>query len=368
MRSELTDIDSVEGDYIVEDELNFPDGCKCDCKDDEVNLDVDDEETSCQPHSTHTCPICLSENHVSSARKSLCASDASAAPCEFNHNQHDVPVFQLSCGHSYCLPCLLGYIRSKLMEGKLQISCCNFDLGVPEGLHICDTDITDSELLQLVDFEPLVNSYVTGNGFCTSGGCYDTKSSLKEKYHKLQFDKLHGKDSVRRCPQCDEPHLFDAEKMKLYDTNVRVPIQSRSSTISNESSSSESSYIDTRAILERFLDVIRGRRNSIQTADAEETKQGELDIEEAADVEPNHSTNNSMLSVQEKPMTTCQKCLTEFCYFHSNAHPSLTCEQYNERTSELDRVNVEYAHESLHSKQCPVCGILVSKEGGCNQV
>ena len=70
------------------------------------------------------------------------------------------------------------------------------------------------------------------------------------------------------------------------------------------------------------------------------------------------------------PCVTCPTCTTNFCYFHSNAHAFGTsaCIAYHTNSIESDRINLEYASQTLHAKSCPTCGIAVSKEGGCNQM
>ena len=70
------------------------------------------------------------------------------------------------------------------------------------------------------------------------------------------------------------------------------------------------------------------------------------------------------------PCVTCSTCTTNFCYFHSNAHAFGTsaCITYHTNSIESDRINLEFASQTLHAKSCPTCGIAVSKEGGCNQM
>ena len=391
----------------------------------------------CGPLSSSTCPICLSENQIlpyenyaviqyesnnyvsaggnvndvsgieeiaskrshslSLERKSQ-ATDECMMKQYLYQNQHGVPLFQLaSCGHIFCAPCLYAYIQSKLMEGTLQVLCCHFI--IPEktdDFHVCNVEILESDLLQLIDMGQFLDAHHLGNAcWVTSGGCHMSKaneSNLKKKFEKLKFDQHHGKDSVRRCPKCDEPQLFDAEEMKTYYVNVRL--QNRAATaadVTNQAVEGRRSNADSRTVLGRIFSVLRvGGRGNTHSRTFDESSSSNSAVN-AGDISANQErqngpsetpiakkfieeTNNddreasSLLLVSSKPLVNCQKCSLEFCYFHSNAHPGLTCKQYNENSAELDRVNVNYAHQTMNSKQCPSCGILVSKEGGCNQI
>lgn len=390
-----------------------------------------------QSLSCHTCPICLSENQVfysdtttikckgeeaavnevaglstndaagndKSLHEMPDAEKVSSLPSPTSllqqkymyQNQHGVPVFQLtSCGHSFCSPCLYAYIRSKLMEGTLQIPCCHFTMpDEAEDLHACDVDIPESAILQLIEMETENQTPLFTTGGCFFGSCCNSETiNLRDKFEKIKFDNLHGKDSVRRCPKCDEPQLYDVERMKTFDADLRARSQSLPIAVSGRASATRGSYVENRTRLGRMLDTIRRRDNlnfvhesgghqsasssrgsvSIHNSgctDRNETPALANNIDEGVHDDTEHHSNTSAsqtLVISTIPVVKCQSCLTEFCYFHSNAHTGQTCEQYNEKTAELDRVNVEYANQTLHSKQCPTCGILVSKEGGCNQI
>jgi hypothetical protein len=398
-----------------------------------------------QPLSCHTCPICLSKNQVFYAdttreraveedadeqdandlplRKSVelekkepaikndAAGDAvdedeplrevpeaeqnsslpsPSSPIKQKHmyqNQHGVPIFQVtSCGHSFCSPCLYAYIRSKLIAGTLQIPCCHFVMpDEAEDFHVCDVDIPESDILQLIEKETGAQTSHFTAGCWSIGNCCNAEViNMREKIEKIKFDNFHGKDSVRRCPKCDEPQLFDVEMMKCFDADLKARGQSVQTAESGRVAVTRSSNVENRTRLGRILHTIRRRdildvvdesggrgslsgsrgAGSIQNRNETPSLTDGIGVDEEMQAETEHQT----LSKSTTPIVKCQSCHTEFCYFHSNAHTGQTCEQYNEKTAELDRVNVEYANQTLHSKQCPTCGILVSKEGGCNQI
>ena len=75
--------------------------------------DESDEDTD--ELSAYTCPICLCELAVIRSE----GSDSEEI------NDAGIPIFTLACKHKYCLPCLHEYVRSKLVGGDLQISCCH---------------------------------------------------------------------------------------------------------------------------------------------------------------------------------------------------------------------------------------------------
>ncbi|KAL7484497.1 hypothetical protein ACHAW6_010133 [Cyclotella cf. meneghiniana] len=305
-------------------------------------------------------------------------------------NQHGIPIFELSsCGHKFCSPCLYAYIRSKLMEGTIQIPCCHFIMPCDdtEDFHCCEVYIQESDILRLIDMGGSIDFPSIGTWLCTDNDIYGgvCKSTMKEKYQKIKFDSLHGKDSVRRCPKCDEPRLFDVDFMKSCETTLRA--QNEGLTIVS-GATLRNNNVDDRTVWGRFSAVLRGRGRRLPiTGEESPGHESSSEAREKTDDGNTDSTTEKRnsgydtlyttetkankidsLPLSTKPIVSCQTCGTEFCYFHSNAHPGETCEDYNKKTLELDRVNVEYANRSLHSKQCPGCGILVSKEGGCNQI
>jgi hypothetical protein len=358
-----------------------------------------------QPLSSFTCPICLSENQVYPAKETGNQSTAPDEEVSLNNrgetcqctdkpttharqnvyeNEHGVAVFELAtCAHKFCAPCLHAYVRSKLMEGTIQIACCHF--GMPEEFHVCDVHIQEADILQLIDMEASFGSnHFDSWCFTKSDCCSGDKSDLREKFQKVKFDNKHGKDCVRRCPKCDEPQLFDVNVMKSYDTMFQAQYRRGPSTLS-DASAGTSNNAENRTVLQRMTYTLRRRRQDLSIIAEDHSSQRSADgaveisdtrnsalaknetvLEDTVIAAPAYETKP--LHISTHPIVNCHACNTEFCYFHSNAHPGDTCELYNKKSLELDRVNIEYANNSLHSKQCPNCGILVSKEGGCNQI
>ena len=244
------------------------------------------------------------------------------------------------------------------------------------------------------------------------------------KYQKLKFDQRHGRDAVRRCPSCDEARLFDEEVMKQYQSTFltqesAAPVPD----VPNTDKSNGTTGINMLRVFHRrqrdAREVTSGRvaqRNEQQVAivvnadprasdnpkevDSPEpsdsiviqtTVMSSIDNDEATSSSQDNGSvglqpppdsniaktpqdNNTALLKSTTPVVVCQKCSTEFCYFHSNAHSGtdstsrMSCVEYHKKSLELDRANVDFVSRILRAKPCPTCGISVSKEGGCNQI
>lgn len=344
--------------------------------------DEDEDEPS-----VYTCPICLCELAIIRSE----GSDSEEI------NDAGIPIFTLACQHRYCLPCLHEYVRSKLVGGEIQISCCHLHPAVTEEEKedVCSVAIARCDIKRLIHMDYLRrHSYVSAWSGKHQSAAQDANKTanheLWAKFKKLEFDRLHGKDAVRRCPTCDEAALFDVDAMKRHQakfesirtenaTSGSAPTETRSNNVSGfsrffrkrqtqDSNNTTSAATPTTATPSTDNASNNAEESSADEDDEEQPKvleaEGDLGSEEVADAQ----IAENCLVKSKSPVITCRSCTTEFCYFHSNAHQGKSCFAYHNETSQADRTNVEFATRVLRAKPCPNCGISVSKEGGCNQM
>jgi len=286
-----------------------------------------------------------------------------------NYDYNQKNIFELSaCSHQFCTVCLRAYIRSKLLDGIVDIPCCHFKLSNDEeDFKPCNFLIEEADVYNLLhnnntqdDNNSIDESYWSRDGECSYNSCSSNETNtnigpndLWIKYNKLKFDKRHGKDAVRRCPTCDKATLFDEESMKLYKAKYLTD-------------SANTSYSVAATTATRRIDLS-------ETTFVEESKYPEDDDIAQVLAESNQSER---IAKSTTPLVCCRTCNTEFCYFHSNAHSSKNgqpttikhCIEYHKKSFDNDRANVDFAVNTLRSKPCPSCGMAVSKEGGCNQM
>jgi len=62
----------------------------------------------------------------------------------------------------------------------------------------------------------------------------------------------------------------------------------------------------------------------------------------------------------------CQACGSDFCYYHSNAHPGRPCEEYQREVAKLERASERTAMRG--TKLCPSCKMATDKISGCNHM
>ena len=454
-------------------------------------------------------------------------------PSVVTNQKYGDEIFELSsCNHKFCTPCLRAYVRSKLLDGIVDIPCCHFGKlsSLEEDFHPCNVLLEESDIYNLIhmgvdDCDESNNNNNIDEWRCSNikddhHKCSSTSNikrkpggnELWTKYQKLKFDIFHGKDVVRRCPQCDHAQLFDEDSMKRYQTTYLTNIAAQTSVAGDASNAA-----DNTNFLESVRDAFRQRRRnnaggSREDTDANTHEQGdvsgeiesteiglnlpvvgtnELCKEESAEesqskenaahgnlsnatttseaaihaqnlscavnilhqnrgarqevsdsddesmppledidgillssdakIDENDKEGGTSASMEGKmdasssvvakseeckqeedsslahdkanelcveckeseqseqpsnlgksttPIVTCQKCNTDFCYFHSNAHAGnvSSCIEYHKKSLETNRANIEYATNTLRAKSCPTCGISVSKEGGCNQM
>ncbi len=347
----------------------------------EANQLVDKDDDMSEPGElySYTCPICLCEYAAISKKEGLDSEET---------NQECIPIFTLAatCQHKSCAPCLYAFVQSKLMGGDIEISCCHFDPTASDerGGDRCNVVMAKCDIERLIHMDyfrrnSFVSDWINSEGQSTAQDCNKVASDeLWAKFKKLEFDRSHGKNAVRRCPICDEAALFDVDAMKRHQTKFEE--------ISTESATSGATPAGARKGFHRLFGTMRQTQdpNNTPTADsANNSAEGnpaddEEDEEQPTVLEPGgglHSEESDDEQIAENslvksksPVITCRSCSAEFCYFHSNAHQGQSCLAYHAATSEADRTNIEFATRVLRVKPCPSCGISVSKEGGCNQI
>jgi hypothetical protein len=221
-----------------------------------------------QSESLFTCPICLVEKRVVSTADSDGTSDV-RIKTSVDESGH--PVFQLSsCGHKFCAACLRAYVRSKLMDGQIDVPCCHFKIFSPEEVddfHQCNVLIEEHDIYQLMHIvvvnceESTDEWYARKKGDRSCDALWHNKAGgddeLWTKYQKLKFDLHHGKDSVRRCPKCDEAQIFDLKCMKQYQAKFLTQNDDPAATAANNYGSN----VPPRGmnLMEHMLTVLRQR-------------------------------------------------------------------------------------------------------------
>jgi len=390
------DTDAIEA-TIPNDEVDSED----DDRDHEIGKISDNKDS-------YTCPVCLLDSPIMK-REEGHHQDLieERRGCSVETNEAGIPVFTLAatCQHKFCAPCLRAYVQSKLLVGDSEIPCCHFHTTAASSDErqpkLCNVTLAKCDIEQLIHMDyfrrdSFVNDWCDSRVRNTAQDNNNERGSdeLWVKYKKVAFDHLHGKDTVRRCPNCDEATLFDVDAMK----ELQSKFQSGSSAGVASAGVAPAVGTGRRMRLDRFFGIVRhpqdsnnetaatgnvnngtgGKPNPQDSVD-QDSKVAEEEDEEQPAVLPREGNSgaeeNANNQIDEEapvksksPVVTCDKCNTEFCYFHSNAHTGQSCLSYIAAASEADRTNIEYANRVLGVKPCPNCGISVSKEGGCNQI
>ncbi|CAI2161769.1 19385_t:CDS:2 [Funneliformis geosporum] len=69
----------------------------------------------------------------------------------------------------------------------------------------------------------------------------------------------------------------------------------------------------------------------------------------------------------KEPIMTCEACGEKSCYTHDIPwHDTLSCEEYNEAKQGEDMATQDLLNRE--TKQCPKCGVRITKNGGCNHM
>lgn len=80
---------------------------------------------------------------------------------------------------------------------------------------------------------------------------------------------------------------------------------------------------------------------------------------------PKAGCHNMMLGNKKEPVMVCDKCGTNFCFFHNDAHPNKSCWQYawQSRKAEIAaKRKIVWT-----TKACPGCGAPTEKMGGVSE-
>jgi hypothetical protein len=239
-------------------------------------MNSDSTHETSQSETTFTCPICLVEKRVISTADNNDIDETSDVRTNTAVDESGYPVFQLSsCGHNFCTACLRAYVRSKLMDGQIDVPCCHFKISSPEeedDFHQCNVLVEENDISQLmhiviVDCEESTDEWYArkkDDRSCDTLWYNEARGDdeLWKKYQKLKFDLHHGKDSVRRCPKCDEAQIFDHACMKQYQAKFLTQYDDLAAAASN------SGLVPPGGmnLSERMLTFIRQRR--LDVADA----------------------------------------------------------------------------------------------------
>lgn len=340
-------------------------------EDEHMNTDKDNDTNAEEklPSGFH-CPICM------------------------EYNSDETKKYQLeSCQHIICRDCLMIYCVSKVNDGITNILCCspsrtklgNSTMSLSDAMLICNTPLTENDVRNMLQSEHSTYT-VDPSKNKTHLQKNKTQESIWAKYKRFKFDAEH-RDTARRCPTCNHPHIFEMESSESSSFDNRVTASDQD-VFSSSDSRSQSGLFANGALSNialwssRRSPIITNLSSSITSSSSlsrdfnvsknnkytENTKEANIDNEGGENPAIDQVRKNAkQLNVRPKTrVVACLKCSTEFCYFHSNAHPNETCEEYLKRSQIENDLNSSYLRQ--HTKSCPTCNASVQKSGGCNQM
>lgn len=291
--------------------------------------------------SFYSCQICLSSYEASKT----------------NPDEPFKPFKLENCGHIFCEDCMQQYVVSKVEDGQVNLTCF-FLHNEDDSLNTTSPTSTGEEA-NLPPAPPTSSSSWTLGLFNALLGLPPSNPSSRSG----------GSRPAGSAPASCSTSLSELDIRRLL-----IPAQSSSS------SSSAMRASNAFAKYERFkYDKSHPTARRCPACDA-----SNLNVSVPVPVQgvTLDALNDKKKGIQ--PDMICEKCRANFCFYHSNSHPDMSCKEY---LSSLpapgsgDAGSPSDTGDDLFSspggvfslpdgvvKQCPSCSALCQKSGGCNQM
>lgn len=239
-----------------------------------ISYDHNNVESSSSSSSTSTKNVLPQSNHHHSndpqdISSSLSKGEEGREVRELRLKSHD-PYVLSGCEHILCVECLAMYCASQVMDGITDIRCCypSKDLNgvetsdLSQAIKCCNQKIEENDIVPLLKFLSYKNdkhnkkktmNQVQGSeeeekqDFGVSSGFIQTKEAepssevdVLAKYERFKFDAEH-RDVSRRCPNCDEPHMFELRDFSSSSSSSLLLSQNNSKLSQSEGGTGRSS-------------------------------------------------------------------------------------------------------------------------------
>ena len=120
-------------------------------------------------------------------------------PSVVTNQKYGDEIFELSssCNHKFCTPCLRAYVRSKLLDGIVDIPCCHFGKlsSLEEDFHPCNVLLEESDIYNLIHMGVDDCDESNNNNNIDEWRC----SNIKDDHHKCS-----STSNIKRKPGGNE--------------------------------------------------------------------------------------------------------------------------------------------------------------------
>lgn len=240
------------------------------------NQGTAEEKRAYNRHARYYCQICL-ETH----------------PLSDGHT--------LNCGHTYCVDCLVRYLAVRISDGVIHPKCFH-PLTTSSPVHIVSTNSSFSNEIQCIQ-----NALERTN---------EESSRRKKRFDDIEPDDKLGSSlhAEKKTVGIDNMDLEASMNMNAVNIDVR-----RGG--SHSSIASSSALCDAIISADEIRSLISGDK---ELADKFEYFKF---IKENQNARECPSCEHMQIGSPEAPQMTCEMCGDVFCFFHSKAHPLMTCQE-----------------------------------------
>ena len=205
----------------------------------------------------------------------------------------------LNCGHTYCVNCLFRYLAVRICDGVIHPKCFH-PLATNNRLNIVST-----------------NSSFSNEILCVQQALEGTNEESLNK--KKCFDEKEPDDNLGSSSHAEK------KAVGITDADFEVNINTANLDVHREGSSS--SIASSSALCDAIISADEIR--SLISCDKELAVKFEYFkyIKENQNARECPGCQHMQIGNPESPQLTCEMCGDVYCFFHSKAHPLITCQE-----------------------------------------